>query len=99
MRRQLRSCVMVAQCRIDYRVQARLDQEKEVVHIQSVQPRGFSTEQWQELATKLSVWQTNVHQVLSSLHEVQARLRIDETSTYPPSVRNIMYSLSCSNSS
>jgi len=56
-------------------VGAKVDQEHELVVIQRVTQRSFDAGDWKSVSEKLSTWQSNVNQVLSTLHSAQDRLR------------------------
>jgi len=57
------------------RIDARIDQENELVIIKRASGRSFSSESWAQLAGKLNALKNNIHNTLNTLHTVQSRQR------------------------
>jgi len=55
-------------------VTCKIDQENEVVVLSRHMQRNFTDATWAELGAKLDAWKANVHAVLSTLHNAQARV-------------------------
>jgi len=55
-------------------ITCKIDQENEAVVLSRHLLRHFTNETWGELGAKLDAWKANVHAVLSTLHNAQARV-------------------------
>jgi hypothetical protein len=64
---------LVIEAVISNRLQAKIDQDKEVVTIQRATARVFEDKDWESLGTKLADWDTKVSHVLANLRNIPER--------------------------